>query len=68
MSFIEESTAKLTDREVRLRDTMNLLSAEKDRSFYVSNQVLLSPDKKMFMRGDAVNKHLSVGFRDLTRI
>jgi len=22
----------------------------------------------MFMRGDAVNKHLSVGFRDLTRI
>jgi len=31
MSFIEESTAKLTDVGVHLRDAMNLLSAEKDR-------------------------------------
>jgi len=33
MSFIEESTAKLTGRGVHLRDAMKLLSAEKDRSF-----------------------------------
>jgi hypothetical protein len=32
MSFIEESTAKLTGRGVHLRDAMKLLSAEKDRS------------------------------------
>jgi hypothetical protein len=33
MSFIEESTARLTDHEVHLRDAMKLLSVEKDRSF-----------------------------------
>ncbi len=33
MSFIEETTAKFTDREVHLRDVMKLLSVEKDRSF-----------------------------------
>jgi hypothetical protein len=33
MSFIEGSSAKLTGREVHLRDAMKLLSAEKDRSF-----------------------------------
>jgi len=33
MSFIEGSTAEFTGREVHLRDAMNLLSAEKDRSF-----------------------------------
>jgi hypothetical protein len=31
MSFIEGSTAKLTDDEVHLRDVVELLSAEKDR-------------------------------------
>ncbi len=33
MSFIEESTAEFTGRDVHLRDAMKLLSAEKDRSF-----------------------------------
>jgi len=33
MSFIEDSTAKLTGSEVHLRDAMKLLSVEKDRSF-----------------------------------
>ena len=33
MYFIEESMAKLTDREVHLRDAMKLLSVEKDLSF-----------------------------------
>jgi len=33
MSFIEDATAKLTDREVQLRDAMKLLSVEKDRGF-----------------------------------
>jgi hypothetical protein len=33
MSFIEDSTAKFTDRGVHSRDVMKLLSVEKDRSF-----------------------------------
>ena len=33
MSFIEDSTAEFTGRDVHLRDAMKLLSAEKDRSF-----------------------------------
>ncbi len=31
MSFIEGSTAKLTDDEVHLRDAVKLLSVEEDR-------------------------------------
>ena len=51
MSFIEDSTAEFTGHDVHWREVTKLLSAEKDQSLQVSNQVLLSPDKDVYERG-----------------
>jgi len=46
---------------------MKLLSAEKDRGDFRILTKSCKVQTKVFMRGDAINKHLSVGFWDLTR-
>ena len=63
--------AKFTSPDVHWREVVKLLSVEKDRGVLfiidLSSQVF-KVQTKVFMRGNAVNKHLSVGFWDLVGV
>jgi hypothetical protein len=64
-------TTKFTSPDVHWREVVKLLSVEKDRGVLfiidLSSQVF-KVQTKVFMRGNAVNKHLSVGFWDLVGV
>jgi len=55
-----------------LTKAVKLLSVEKGRVvlfiFFIFTSQVFKVHTKVFMRGDAINKHLSVGFWDLVRI